>query len=135
MECQNGLFQKAQSQEDKRILENLQAFEQNNLLTDNHSLPCIGEISIAMLCEEDTVLDLLASLDASKSCGPDSISAQMLKRTAASIAPSVPLLFNQSLKQGQIGKSLTLFPSLKSLQQSLRTTIDLFHCSVSSVRF
>ena len=71
-------------------------------ITDYHALPCIGEISIAMLCEEDAVLDLLASLDTSKSSGPDCISAQMLKRTAASIAPSVTLLFNQSLKQGQI---------------------------------
>ena len=45
-------------------------------ITDYHALPCIGEISIAMLCEEDTVLDLLASLDTSKSSGPDCISAQ-----------------------------------------------------------
>ena len=71
-------------------------------ITDYSALPCIGEISTAMLCEENTVFDLLSSLDTSKSSGPDCISAQMLKQTAASIAPSVTLLFNQSLKQGQI---------------------------------
>ena len=37
-----------------------------------------------------------------KSSGPDNISALILKQTAANVAPSITLLFNQSLKQGKI---------------------------------
>ena len=45
---------------------------------------------------------MLASLDVTKSSGPDDISARMLKATAASIAPSVTSLFNISLKLGRV---------------------------------
>ena len=54
------------------------------------------------LCTEEEVFDLLASLDVSKSSGPDGISARMLKYTATSITPSVTKLFNQSITQVQI---------------------------------
>ena len=45
---------------------------------------------------------MLATLDVTKSNGPDNISARMLKATAASIAPSVTALFNLSLRTGRI---------------------------------
>ena len=47
-------------------------------------------------------IDLLASLDTTKSNGPDNISARMLKATASSITPSVAALFNLSLRSGRI---------------------------------
>ena len=55
-----------------------------------------------LLCEESTICDMLESLDISKSNGPDGVSLRMLKNTAASIAPSVTKLFNQSIKSGRI---------------------------------
>ena len=48
-------------------------------------------------CTEEEVLTLIQSLDASKASGPDGISIRMLKGTAASIAPSLTLLFNISI--------------------------------------
>ncbi len=55
-----------------------------------------------LLCTEDTVLDLLLSLDTSKASGPDSISAKMLKNTATSTYQSVTKIFNQSISTGQV---------------------------------
>ena len=69
---------------------------------EHQALPCSGEFSNSLLCTEDSIFDLLASLDTSKSSGPDNISALMLKQTAASIAPSITQLFNQSLQLGKI---------------------------------
>ena len=57
-----------------------------------------------MLCSEEFVYQLLASLDVSKSSGPDEVSAYMLKDTAASITPSITMLFNLSLKTGRVPK-------------------------------
>ena len=71
-------------------------------IADSHAIPRPGEPCSSILCDEGLVCDLLASLDMSKSTGPDGVSAQMLKRTAACIAPSVTLLFNQSLREGII---------------------------------
>ena len=55
-----------------------------------------------LLCTADKVLFLITSLDSSKANGPDGISAQMLKGTALSIAPSLAKLFNISISQGEI---------------------------------
>ena len=55
-----------------------------------------------LLCSEDTVLDLLLSLDTTKASGPDGISAKMLKNTATSIASSITKIFNQSITTGQV---------------------------------
>ena len=55
-----------------------------------------------LICTEEEVLDLLTSLDVSKSSGPDGISARMLKFTATSITPSVTKLFNQTITQARI---------------------------------
>ena len=48
------------------------------------------------------MLELLTTLYASKSSGPDGISARMLKSTAGNICPLVTLLFNHSIASGQI---------------------------------
>ena len=67
------------------------------------SIPCPDSIPEDLLCNEIQICDMLASLDASKSNGPDNnIPARMLKATAASIAPSVASLFNLSLKLGRV---------------------------------
>ena len=60
----------------------------------------VGQFPDEILCSEEEVLQLLSNLDVSKANGPDNISAHMLKATTSSIAPSVTLLFNQSLKLG-----------------------------------
>ena len=43
---------------------------------------------------------MLDSLDVTKSTGPDNIPARVLKLVASSIAPSVTVLFNSSIKTG-----------------------------------
>ena len=70
--------------------------------SDYESITCTENIPEELLCDEDFVLKLLASLDSNKATGPDKISAIMLKKTATSIAPSVTSLFNQSLKDGHV---------------------------------
>ena len=57
-----------------------------------------------LLCSEDSVIELLASLDTSKSSGVDGISAKMLCLAANTIAPSLTKLFNQSLTMGTYPK-------------------------------
>ena len=52
-------------------------------------------------CTEEEVLALIQSLDVSKASGPDGISIRMLKGTAASIAPSLTMLFNISLRNSR----------------------------------
>ena len=50
---------------------------------------------------ESDVLDVLKSLDVSKSTGPDHFSPRMLRETAASICPSLTRLFKLSLSQSK----------------------------------
>ena len=71
---------------------------------DFRNIHCPDSFPEDLLCSEDQILDMLASLDTTKSNGPDNISARMLKSTAASIAPSVAALFNLSLQLGRIPK-------------------------------
>ena len=61
-----------------------------------------------LLCDEDTVCELLASLDVSKSSGPDGISGKMFKHTAVSIASSVSQLFNLSIRNGRVPRGWKL---------------------------
>ena len=61
-----------------------------------------SDFPVELLCDQDEITDLLASLDITKSSGPDNISARMLKYTAHSIAPAVRMLFNLSLKLGRV---------------------------------
>ena len=61
-----------------------------------------------LLCNEDTVCELLTGLDVSKSSGPDGISAKMLKYTAVSITPSITQLFNLSIRSGRVPRDWKL---------------------------
>ena len=53
-----------------------------------------------LLCTEESILELLAGLDVSKSTGTDGISPRMMKSTSLSIAPSLCKLFNLSISTG-----------------------------------
>ena len=53
-----------------------------------------------LLCTEDEVYEMIASLDTSKANGSDGISASMLKGTAHSITPVLTRLFNMSIESG-----------------------------------
>ena len=77
-----------------------------------------------ILCIEDEVFDLVASLDISKSAGPDGISAKMLKGTAVSIVNSLTKLFNQSILQGTLPRAwkiarILIVPIPKNTEKSL----------------
>ena len=85
------------------------------LLLDNN--PSLDD----MYCTVSEVEQLLCSLDVSKACGPDKISAQMLKYTASSIAPSVTNLFNLSIRVGRVPdnwKESMIAPILKPAAKS-----------------
>ena len=78
----------------------------------------------AASCTADKVLFLITSLDSSKANGPDGISAQMLKGTALSIAPSLAKLFNISISQGHFPacwKTSSVVPIPKSASYSEAT--------------
>ena len=70
--------------------------------------PNHDELPDELICDEDSVYDLLATLDVSKSSGPDGISGKMLKHTAVSIASSVTQLFNQSIQSGRVPRGWKL---------------------------
>ena len=53
-----------------------------------------------LLCTEDKVYEMIASLDTSKANGSNGISARMLKGTAHSITPVLTHLFNMSIESG-----------------------------------
>ena len=55
---------------------------------------------VNLLCKEDSIFDLLAALDTSKSTGHDEIAAKMLKCTDESITPSLMELFNLLISTG-----------------------------------
>ena len=67
-----------------------------------------------LLCTIDEVLFLIKSLDLSKANGPDGISAQILKGTAHSIAPSLTKLFNIFIRQGNFPECVPIPKSLDS---------------------
>ena len=74
-----------------------------------------------MYCTIPEVEHLLHGLEISKVCGPDKISAQMLKYTVSSIAPSVTKLFNLSICLGRIPdcwKEAMIAPIPKSTSKS-----------------
>ena len=54
----------------------------------------------SLKCTSEYIANMLATLDTSKSTGPDDISSMMLKSAAYSIAPSLANLFNTSLATG-----------------------------------
>ena len=95
------------------------------LITDDdhhtvHSSSCSDEL----LCTAQEVIFLIMSLDPSKANGPDGISAQMLKGTAHSIAPSLTKLFNISISQGRFPecwKTSSVVPIPKSANHSEAT--------------
>ena len=62
----------------------------------------LGELPDELACDEDTVFELLANLDTSKSSGPDGISPKILKNTAVCITSSASQLFNLSIKNHRV---------------------------------
>lgn len=70
-------------------------------LSDNIT-GCTEQCPPELLCEKDEVLELLLSIDVSKSSGPDGISGRMLKATVHSIVSSVTTLFNKSIASGTV---------------------------------
>ena len=100
----------------------------------NNSLPPLSPMDVQsieidpnscpeqLLCTEEEVLFLLASLDVTKASGPEGISARMLKATAAAIMPVVTKLFNLSISTGsfpQAAKSSVVVPVPKSTDHTL----------------
>ena len=78
----------------------------------------------SLLCTEQEVLMLLKSIDTTKASGPDKISGQMLKETAESIAKSIAMIFNLSIKTGVFPRSWKLssiVPILKSSENGSAT--------------
>ena len=79
------------------------------------------------LCTEDEILEMLLSLDTTKSSGPDGISATMLKQTAVSIAPGITKLMNLSI-------STSKFPTAWKTSSVVPVPKGSNHTSVSNYR-
>ena len=73
------------------------------------------------LCSMEEVYYLLSRLDTSKANGPDGISVQTFKVTAASIAPSVTALFNLFLQTAQEKQPVITDQNGSSFYLALRT--------------
>ena len=80
-----------------------------------------------LLCNEDEILEMLLSLDTTKSSGPDGISATMLKQTAASIAPGITEFLNTSIRTGK-------FPTAWKTSSVVPIPKGSDHTSVSNYR-
>ncbi|MCG8047725.1 MAG: reverse transcriptase family protein, partial [Candidatus Thiodiazotropha endolucinida] len=65
---------------------------------DGDPYPDMEDIHI----QEQGVRKLLECINPSKSCGPDNISARILKECSDSIAPLLTLIFQQSLTEGRV---------------------------------
>ena len=81
-----------------------------------------------LLCTEDDVLEMLLSLDTTKSRGPDGISATMLKQTAVSIALGITKLMNTSIRSGKLPRYPRLSQFLKGVTTQVSTTTGRFLC-------
>ena len=68
----------------------------NNIRTNPDECPT------DILCSENEVLEMLCSLNTRKSNGPDGISARMLKSCAGSISLPIKMIFNHSIRSGQL---------------------------------
>ena len=85
-------------------------------------------------CSPDFVADILATLDVSKSSGPDDISPRMLKPTAYCIAPGLAKLFNSSLAMGVFltdWKLARIVPVPKN--DNLKTSVSRYRPYLSSL--
>ena len=75
-----------------------------------------GESIQDFSCTEADVEKLLLGLNTNKACGPDGITARMLRESASTIAPSLSRIFNISLKLGKLPsewKSANITPVFK----------------------
>ena len=68
------------------------------LTKDSTSNSNISDISLPI----QEVQSILEALKPEKATGPDEIPARLLKETAPIIAPSLTVLFNRSLRKGNI---------------------------------
>lgn len=85
-----------------------------------------GNCPSNILCTEEEVFDLVASLDISKSTGPDGVSTKMLKGTATSITYSYSISRFRKELSPIIGRLLELCLYPRILMNHCLRTIDLY---------
>ena len=100
----------------------------------NKSLPLIVPLTYPALTSitisEQGVHDVLKSLNALKSCGPDLINPRLLKEGADIIKTPLTKLFNLSLDKGDFPHTWKM---AKRMKKHCRATIDPCHCLVPLV--
>ena len=77
--------------------------------TVDHSVSCDSYLCDVELTIQEVQESLLA-LDTTKATGPDGIPCRLLKETARQIAPLLTQLYNLSLLQGVLPKTIVRFP-------------------------
>ena len=55
-----------------------------------------------LICQESDVLKILLSLNTNKACGPEGVTARLLREASSSIVPSLTRLCNSSLALGKL---------------------------------
>ena len=94
--CFNNYFSSVFTSEDKSTLSDLRS-----------SVVQGSDLISTVTFTPNVVLDVLASLNISKACGPDSIPARLLKEGASSICTSLAHLFQMSLNSGTLPSDWT----------------------------
>ena len=69
-------------------------------VSSKYIIPELAELPAEFLCSEEFVFTSIAHLRANIACGPDLMTARMLKLFANFISPSLTQVFNQSLSTG-----------------------------------
>ena len=73
---------------------------------DTTATPPITEQTQERLCDvtitEESVEEILSSLNANKAAGPDQVEARLLKECAGELAPKLQQIFRKSLDEGQV---------------------------------
>ena len=72
------------------------------VVAPTYSLPVNVAVPTDFSCKDEDIEAYLSSIRSNVSCGPDRITARMMKLFAHQIAPSLSLIFNQSLAEGKV---------------------------------
>ena len=72
------------------------------VVAPTYSLPEIDAVPLEYTCKDEDIELSLSALHPNVSCGPDRITARMMKLFAHQIIPSLGLIFNQSLAEGKV---------------------------------
>ena len=76
--------------------------ESDTALPSTEAHTPLEDVISDLICQESDVTKILLSLNTNKACGPDGVTARLLREASSSIVPSLTRLFNSSLALGKL---------------------------------